>query len=166
MPRERKPRNLTPLQELFVSEYLKDFNASKAVLRAGYNSGNPNNMGSQLLNTPHVRARIQKVIEERKEKSFVNEDYVLRKIVNTLEKCEKDENFNATAVLRAAELLAKHLGMFVDKQEISGPNGGAIQTEKVTNDATDFTRSIARLAKRGGARGGVEEVKSGDSSES
>lgn len=166
MPRERKLRNLTPLQEIFVSEYLKDFNASKAVLRAGYNTNNPNNQGSQLLNTKHVRARIQEAIEERKEKSFVNEDYVLRKIVNTLEKCEKDENFNATAVLRAAELLAKHLGMFVDKQEISGPNGGAIQTEKVTNDATDFTRSIARLAKRGGARGGVEEVKPGDSSES
>ena len=29
--------------------------------------------------------------------------------------------------LKALELLGKHLGMFVDKQEISGPNGGPLE---------------------------------------
>ena len=157
---------LTVKQKMFVEEYLMDFNASQAVLRAGYNTKNPSHMGSAMLRNPKIREAIEDLIRERRERSFVNEDYVLRKIVNTLEKCEKEENFNATAVLRAAELLAKHLGMFVDKQEISGPDGGAIQMEKVQNDATDFTRSIARLAQRGGARGRVEEIITGDESKS
>lgn len=35
-----------------------------------------------------------------------------------------------------------------DKQEISGPDGGPIQTEDVTRDAADFTRRMAGLAAR------------------
>lgn len=155
---------LTEMQRKFCEEYLEDLNGTRAAVRAGYASKGANNQAAQLMRNPKIKAHIEELIEERRRNSKVTEDYVLRKIVRTLERCEKTDDFNPTAVLRATELLARHLGMFTEKQEISGPGGGAIQMEKVQNDATDFTRSIARLAKRGGARGGVEEVKPGDTS--
>jgi phage terminase small subunit len=37
--------------------------------------------------------------------------------------------------LKALELLGKHLGMFVERKEISGPNGGAVKAE-VTDGLT------------------------------
>lgn len=53
-------RPLTPKQALFVEEYLKDFNASQAVLRAGYKTKNPDAFGSQLL------SKTQSIVEQRK----------------------------------------------------------------------------------------------------
>lgn len=43
-----------------------------------------------------------------------------------------------------------------DKQEISGPDGGPIQTEDVTRDAADFTRRMAGLAARAVGAGDSE----------
>jgi phage terminase small subunit len=40
--------------------------------------------------------------------------------------------FEAMAVLKGYELLGKHLGMFTDKTEISGPGGAAIPVINVT----------------------------------
>lgn len=47
--------------------------------------------------------------------------------------------------LKAMELLGKHLGMYTDKQEISGPNGSPIQTQAVDFDPA--TLSDEELAK-------------------
>lgn len=47
--------------------------------------------------------------------------------------------------------LGRHLGMFKDKVEVTGKDGGAIEIDQVRNDADAFTRSITRLAARGGA---------------
>lgn len=46
--------------------------------------------------------------------------------------------------------IGRHLGMFKDKVEITGKDGGAIEIDQVRNDADAFTRSIARLASRSG----------------
>jgi phage terminase small subunit len=138
--------SLSERQRLFCEEYLKDLNAGNAVLRSGYNTNNPKQMGSEILTNPAVRITIDALRAERSKNSDVTKDYVLRKIVRTLEKAEADNNH--TAVLRASELLAKHLGMFIERQEISGPDGEAIKYEKTVEDATDFTNSIASLAKR------------------
>ena len=78
----------------------------------------------------------------------VSPEYVLRKLIRTVEKAEQQENHGAT--LRGLELLAKHLGMFIERQEISGPDGGAIVHEqKVKQDAADFKSRLHKLAKSG-----------------
>ncbi len=50
--------------------------------------------------------------------------------------------------------IGKHLGMFKERVEHTGKDGGPIQTEQVQNDADAFTRAIASIASRTGAGGG------------
>lgn len=54
--------------------------------------------------------------------------------------------------------LGRHLGMFKDKVEVTGKDGGAIEIDQVRNDADAFTRSIARLATRAGEGSGTRET--------
>lgn len=139
---------LTGKQMAFCEEYLKDLNASQACIRAGYETRNANRMASELLRNPGIRFTIDYLKSVRAENADVTSDYVLKKIINIV---EQTETGNPQAALRGLELLGKHLAMFKDRQEISGPDGEAIQYQKVEQDAADFTRAIARLAKRKGA---------------
>lgn len=136
---------LTAKQRAFVEEFLKDLNGTQAVLRAGYKTKHPNRIAFQLMEKPEIRLAIDGLRAERTKNSDVTKDYVLRKIMRTLESAEQADNYNA--VLRAAELLAKHLGMFVERTEISGPDGGAIKTEQIQREADDFISQINKVAK-------------------
>lgn len=50
---------LTPQQEIFCLEYLKDFNATKAAKRAGYSEKTARQMGSENLSKPYIRKRLR-----------------------------------------------------------------------------------------------------------
>jgi phage terminase small subunit len=132
----------------FCYEYLKDLNATQAVLRAGYDTIHPNRIGSELKNKPAVTVALNYLREDREQKMKIDAGFVLDKIVKSIDRAEKKGN--ETAVLRGAELLAKHLGMFVDRQEISGPNGDAIrvQEEQVRQTAEQFKSKILSLSKK------------------
>lgn len=140
--------SLTDKQRRFVEEYLIDFNGKQAVLRAGYNSQHPDRLAHQLLKNVAVKFVIDAITESRAKDYTVKPEYVLGKIQRTIEKAESDNNHNA--VLRGCELLARHLGMFIERQEISGPNGEAIKYERVQEAANAFTSAIASLIERGG----------------
>lgn len=139
--------NLTVKQRRFVEEYVIDFNGAAAVVRAGYNTKYPNRLASEMLHHPGIKAAIDGVTLERASNSVLKPDYVIQKITKTIEKAESDNNHNA--VLRGCELLARHLGMFIERQEISGPNGDAIQLKRVEEAADAFTSAIAGLVERG-----------------
>ena len=78
---------LTAKQQQFCLEYLKDLIASKAVLRAGYQASraNAHKMGSQLLQKPGVLFAIQGLTARRAEKQELDANYVLTKIIGSLE---------------------------------------------------------------------------------
>lgn len=138
---------LPPLQKEFAEEYIKDYNGKQAVERTNSTTEYPERLAYIWLNNPGVKAYIKHLCEQRTEQLRIDQGYVIDKLVKTLEKAEKQGNHQA--VLRAAELLAKHLGMLTERQEITGKDGGAIQYEKIKEDADAFTRSIASLIKRG-----------------
>lgn len=139
--------NLTVKQRRFAEEYLVDFNGSAACLRAGYQTKYPNRTASELLRNPGVRAAIDAVTLQNASKHALKPDYVINKIQKTIEKAEMDNNHNA--VLRGCELLARHLGMFIERTEISGPDGDAIKLQKVHEAADAFTSAINGLIERG-----------------
>lgn len=144
---------LSPKERLFVEAYFAcDYNGSEAIRQAGYDTKYPNKMASEMLRKPKIKAAVDVLKEERLEEVTVSAEYVLRKLVRTVEKAEKQNNHNAT--LRGLELLAKHLGMFIERTEITGKDGEAIQLEKIQNDADAFASAIASLTKRG-REGGV-----------
>lgn len=142
--------SLTEKQRRFCEEFLVDLNATQAVLRAGYKTQFPNRMGFQLMENPAIRLSIDALRLEREKVSDVTKDQVLRGIQKAIKKAEDSNNTNA--MLRGYELLARHLGMFVERTEISGPDGEAIRMEqKVRQDVADFTSRLSRLAADAGA---------------
>ena len=101
-----------------------------------------------LLNVV-IQAAIAKAQAERSERTVVDQDYVIKTIVETIERCSQAKQvydksgelvmtetpdgelapaykYDASSVLKGAELLGRHLAMFTDKTEISG--GMAIST--------------------------------------
>lgn len=144
--------SLSDRQKVFCEEYLKDLNATQAAIRTGYKESSAKQVGFQLMENQAVRIAIDGLRAERSKGTDVTKDFVLRGIQKTIRLAEENNNLNA--LLRGYELLAKHLGMFVDRTEISGPDGEAIRMEqKIKEDVADFTSSIARLARRGTSEG-------------
>jgi phage terminase small subunit len=140
--------SLSERQRLFVEEYLKDLNATQAVLRSGYNTKYPNRIAFQLMESPAVRIAIDAVRAERTKNTDVTKDYVLQKITKALRLAE--ESGNLTAMLRATELLGRHLSLFVDRTELSGPDGKELEIahRKIKEEADSFVELIDRTARK------------------
>ena len=141
--------SLTEKQRRFCEEFLIDLSATKAVLRAGYETAHPNKIGFQLMENPAIRIAIDGLRVQRSKTTDITKDFVLRGIQKAIRMAEEANNLNA--LLRGHELLARHLGMFIERTEISGPDGKAIEHKKIEEDVADFTRAIASIAKRSGA---------------
>lgn len=71
---------LTPRQELFVLEYLKDFQAGPAARRAGFSARSSRNTGYELLQLPQVQMALTAAIESRKTRLNVDADRVLEEL--------------------------------------------------------------------------------------
>lgn len=140
--------NLTERQRRFVEEYPVDYNGSAAIIRAGYQTKHPARLACEMLKHPGIKAALDQLAIQRGKESTLQPEYVMNKLQRTIERAEADGNH--TAVLRGCEILARALGMFVERREISGPNGDAIQYKQVQEAADAFTSAIAGLIERGG----------------
>lgn len=141
--------NLTPKQQRFVEEYLIDLNATQAAIRAGYSEKTAQEQSSRLLSNVMVQDAVQEAQNKLSERTEITQNYVLENIQKVVERCMQQEavrardgspllvegpegdlaclfEFKETGALKGLELLGKHLGMFKDKIEHSGPNGGPI----------------------------------------
>lgn len=74
-------KTLTPKQQLFIIEYLKDFNATQAAVRAGYSKKTAYSIGEENLKKPEIRKAITEKMEKRAQRLNVDADDVLRRLV-------------------------------------------------------------------------------------
>lgn len=74
------PKLKNPKHEMFCKEYIKDLNASKAYLRAGYSNNGANCASSKLFAKDNIRQRIMELKDKRSEKLEITTDDVLRKL--------------------------------------------------------------------------------------
>ena len=51
-------------------------------------------------------------MKQREERTQVTQDYVLRTIHETIERCRAEDGFNPQSIMKGCELLGKHLGLF------------------------------------------------------
>lgn len=122
---------LTEKQKAFCDEYIIDFNGTRAAIAAGYSEKTANRIASENLTKLDVQEYLAELKAERAERVQIDQDYVLRVIKNTVERCSQAEpvkdakgnetgeyKFDSTAVLKGAELLGKHLAMFTDRSEV------------------------------------------------
>jgi phage terminase small subunit len=127
------PSKLNDKQRQFVREYLIDLNATQAAIRCGYSAKTAKVQGSRLLTNVAVQAAIQIAKAERAARKVIDQDYVLDVIQSTIDRCRQAEpvldktgqptgeyKFDASAVLKGAELLGRHLGTWNDKIKLQG----------------------------------------------
>lgn len=72
---------LTPKQQRFVDEYLKDLNATRAAVRAGYSARTADRIAHETLRRPAVAKAVERAKAERAERVRVDADWVLRRLV-------------------------------------------------------------------------------------
>ena len=152
--------SLTPKQQRFVEEYLVDLNATQAAIRAGYSEKTAHSQGPRLLENVEISKAVAAAFASRSERVQVTQDWVISRLVDNVERAmtaepvrDREGNetgvyvYNGSVANKALELLGKHMGMFTDKHELTGKDGGPIETRDATFDEMS-TEELAKLAVR------------------
>ena len=143
---------LTQRQSRFVAEYLIDLNGTQAAIRAGYSAKTANEQASRLLANVNIQAAIQEAMKARQERTELTAQSVIDDIQAIKLDAMKeiaDNNGNMrmsdrTAALKATELIGKHIGMFRERVELTGRNGGQVQVSNI--DVSNIsTAALAEL---------------------
>lgn len=153
---------LTPKQIRFVDEYLVDFNATQAAIRAGYSKKNAYQIGSENLRKPQIQSEIARRQKDLQKRTEVTQEQVVKELarlafadasvvcVTDFDNLTEDQRAAIQGIkptnfgweiklcdkLKALELLGRHIGMFNDKIEVratvENPFAG-LSTEELRN---------------------------------
>lgn len=77
-------KKLTDKQEAFCREYIVDYNATQAAIRAGYSEKTAKEIASENLTKPNVQERLQELNKAAVERNEIQVDEVLRFLVDAL----------------------------------------------------------------------------------
>jgi len=91
------PHKLTPRQERFCQEYIKDLNATQAAIRSGYKQ--PNVQGPTLLVKNSIKNRIAELTKPRTEAAGLTAERVLQEI-QRISCCDIGQAFNEDGTLK------------------------------------------------------------------
>lgn len=138
-------------RQRFVDEYLIDLNGTQAAIRAGYSEKSARAVASELLTKPDIKEAVNRRMAEIEERTLITQDRIMLDIEAVKQDAMRASSdalgnramVNHMAALKAAELQGKHIGMFVQKVELTGKDGGAVQVETI--DPTKL--STAALAE-------------------
>jgi phage terminase small subunit len=134
---------LTQRQRAFCHEYLVDLNATQAAIRAGYSRRTANEQAARALAKVSVQAEVQRLLEERKKRVGVDADFVVRTLVENVQRSMQavpvrvangeaigEYRYDGHVVNKALELLGRHLGIFSDR--VKHEFGGGVQLDFVS----------------------------------
>lgn len=79
--KSNRENGLTDQQEMFCREYLVDFNATQAAIRAGYSEKSAYSQAHDLLKKPTVQALLKSLAEKQVERVEVRADDVLKEMM-------------------------------------------------------------------------------------
>lgn len=120
-------------QRRFADEYIKDPNATKAAIKAGYSKKYANTNASKLLQNTTVANYIESRLGELKKESIAEQDEILQFLTSVMrgeakgkqklgigQGAEKviDMGPSVQERVKAAEQLGKRYGMWTDKKEM------------------------------------------------
>ena len=111
MGKNRDVLILNSKQQLFISEYLTDFNATQAAIRAGYSVRSAGSIANELLKKPDIQQALQATITARNNNLIADREERKRFWSRVM----LDENENMKHRLKASELLAKSEGDFIQQ---------------------------------------------------
>lgn len=122
-------------REMFIQEYMKDWNGTRAAKAVGYSDVGSAVEASRMLKDPNVLARIRQLQAERSARLSISADFVLEGLIRIYDRCMQAEQvyewvdgqkvptgewtFDSRGAAKAMELIGKHLAMFTEKIEHS-----------------------------------------------
>ena len=154
---------LTEKMIRFCNEYLIDLNATQAAIRAGYPESSAGSIGSENLQKPEIIAYLDVRRREIQTRLELNQDWVLMRLkevsdrsmqavpvmrYDPVERCmvqlrdEQDRDvwqYDSTGVNKATELIGKHLGMFVNKIDMT-TKGESLNEKRPVTELPDGTK--------------------------
>src|SRR6476646_1901183 len=146
---------LTEKMIRFCNEYLIDLNATQAAIRAGYSENSARQIGDENLSKPDIQAYLDVRRKEIQARLELNQDWVLKRLreisdrsmqaepvlmFNGEEWVESGEyKYDSNGANKATELIGKHLGMFVNKIDMT-TNGESLNDKKPTVTLPDGTQ--------------------------
>ena len=124
--------DLTPKQKLFCKEYLIDFNATQAAIRAGYSENGAASTAVHLLKNPKIQKAVAEGRGKVADQTPIDQNYVLSRLAEIVERCMQHEpvrdrsgkptgeyRFDSRGAVKALELLGKHNGMFMNRVKLT-----------------------------------------------
>jgi len=146
---------LTEKMIRFCNEYLIDLNATQAAIRAGYSENSARQIGDENLSKPDIQAYLDVRRKEIQARLELNQDWVLKRLreisdrsmqaepvlmFNGEEWVESGEyKYDSNGANKATELIGKHLGMFVNKIDMT-TKGESLNDKKPTVTLPDGTQ--------------------------
>ena len=112
-----KNGGLTSRQQRFCECFVACGNATQAAKEAGYSGRTAYAQASRLLRNVKVDTRIRELQTAAAKRSEITTDRVLQMLIDSYDDAKAAKQHGPA--VRAAELLGKHLAMFVDRQQIS-----------------------------------------------
>lgn len=109
---------LTLKQQRFIDEYLIDYNATQACIRAGYSEHTAQAIGTENLTKPLIKAEIDRRVKLLEESALVTKEMVIKGLLKEAEDCAEGSSHSAR--VSAWAHLGKHLNMFTEKVELTG----------------------------------------------
>ena len=136
--------------EAFAQGLAKGMTAEDAYESAGFKPNRGN--AARLKAKDSILRRVAELVGKSAQKAEVSVERVLRGLLKEAER--EGEGSSASARVSAWGLLGKHLKMFVEKHELTGADGGPIETEDKTPGGNDLARRIAFALAQGMKKGG------------
>lgn len=135
---QEKPK-LTPKQQRFVEEYVKDCNATQSAIRAGYSEKTARAIGAENLAKPDIKLYIDEHLEEVRTESIADTQEILSYLTSVMRGDSKSSVLAVEGVgggasearildkppdekerIKAAELLGKRHGIWTERKEVVG----------------------------------------------
>lgn len=138
---------MTERQQRFVEEYAVDGNGKQAAIRAGYSPATAEVQASRLLRDAKVAAAIESQRKERSERLGLTADWVLKQQRDLVKVAlTRDTDGSVEIARKALRDIGDGIGMYVERHEHTGKDGGPIQMTSEEREARVL--SLLEAAKR------------------
>ena len=121
---------MTEKQKRFCDEYLTDFNATQAAVRAGYSKKTAYSIGEENLRKPEIKEYIEKRMAEKESQLIADQDEVMRYL---------------TAVMRREKMESVVVTLNTEKTSYLPDENGTMRKQTVKQEIPQIIEIPAQL---------------------
>jgi len=113
-----KGKSLTPKQERFCLEYVKDLNGTQAAIRSGYSEKTANSISTENLSKPYILERVQELKKGAASRSRMTTDDIIKGLSDIAEATDE----KSADRIKAYEVVGKLIGSFEEHNRQKKPD--------------------------------------------